>query len=81
MNGWGSVTGGSRDSLYAIMCMLALRPTRPLVQWVAAAVLPKLKYLGRSARHSPASNFEADDACGCVSDLPYTLKGSVWLCI
>jgi len=43
LNGRGSVTGGSRDSLYAIMCMLVLRPTRPLVQRVAAAVLPKMK--------------------------------------
>jgi len=43
LNGRGSVTGGISDSLYAIMCMLPLRPGRPLVQWVAAAVLSKMK--------------------------------------
>ena len=59
LDGRDLVTGGNRGSFYAIKSMLALRPTRPLVQWVAAAILRKTMWLGRSARHSPASNAEA----------------------
>jgi hypothetical protein len=51
----GSILGRGKISFVSVASRLALEPTQPPVQWLAAAVSPRVKRQGREADHSSLS--------------------------
>jgi len=48
--------------LLAIMSRSAVRPTKPLIQWVLGVLSPVVKWPGHEADHSPPSSVKVKNA-------------------
>jgi hypothetical protein len=66
----GSIPGSGNIFLISTMSRPALGPTLPPIQWVAGALSPKIKRLGREADYSPSSSAEVKNG-GAIPPLPY----------
>jgi hypothetical protein len=77
LDGWGSIPGRGKISLFSIKSRPALGPIQPPIQWVQGALSPGIKRPGRQADRSPSSSNEVNNGGAVAPHSPIRVHGAV----